>query len=916
VSRLLTELGLKIAPDRKDKAFIRGAGKSDIAYMKGQFGSKGARLNELTGGFPLTEAQGGVLDQALEENLKTRTSKWLKNRDNYEPLARTIVDKIVTPEKDRLEQLAAPVSNDPCMTQVPQNANPQEILASGLAAARQAVTNALKTRATRVEQDINNGRALLPPVRESVTKAEAAAKKRLEKEAYEREYAKIKTDYDKAVQVWSKGVQNVTAVAVASQEFLGPWNTWNKAVLAVDWIAAKAAVPPLGVASKALNKVATSVLAAKPGFDIEEKKIVKLEIAKNIANAPPKALVGAEVKEFREKYATFNDAKNNGDFTAATSAIAPLKTAIANLIEANDKIEEKKQKFKDEKDKIADYEKAKALAKANSPAVAAKIAAFNAADGNVDTQVKNEDWTEAAKLIPALKTATEKLLEARNTSNSSLTQEDKNKFAQKMKALEPRTALANTPGPAQYVTALKNGVKGLVGKITSSTSAGDYASAELLHAQLLPELDKMDTAIREFNAFASKFAQAKNGEIKTVRATAMAPPKLSQDRDKALQATEDRIAKTADKGSAQKATDLIPSWIEEAKAWKDAKAAFDNLNTGADVNPQVLRDLANKPGGGKVLDALVDGLPEGRPEKFLKEAMNVRYGVNVKRFQSKTANYWQDESGMTVVGPNVPDKDLKKMYQMFGKVPIGNIKGKVTELIQFDADEGGAAALGGKIWMYAGRPDKGNKQQFKGAVPDGEEVEADFQPANDDAIPYFDFAALHEVGHIIDEKQGVMTTQGKDAIAGWKTHPSTDDVAKIAAAHFKYDENFVKATLRDPKSTPPTTIPGPAGGASQQEWDKRREDVVTWCKSIRENMSLWYNANLAKHTAIGGRVYQEAYVGQPFVSYDLAARNKGISPYQFRSAKEWFAELYAAYFSGKLKKNHPYASWLQPLKKI
>ncbi|HWY85756.1 MAG TPA: hypothetical protein VNX28_03475, partial [Gemmataceae bacterium] len=87
MSRLLTELGLKIAPDRKDKAFIRGAGKSDIAYMKGQFGSKGARLNELTGGFPLTEAQGGVLDQALEENLKTRTSKWLKNRDNYEPLA-------------------------------------------------------------------------------------------------------------------------------------------------------------------------------------------------------------------------------------------------------------------------------------------------------------------------------------------------------------------------------------------------------------------------------------------------------------------------------------------------------------------------------------------------------------------------------------------------------------------------------------------------------------------------------------------------------------------------------------------------------------------------------------------------------------------------------------------------------------
>jgi hypothetical protein len=909
---------LKVKPERKDKAFFRGASKSDIAYMKDQFGSKGARLNELTGGFPLTKQQGELLDKALEENLKDRTNKWLKDRNNYQPLAKSLVDKIVTQEKNRLDPLAAAVTNDPCMTKVPKDANPKEIQDSGLDAARLAVTNALKTRDTRTEQDINNAKGLLPAVRESITKAETAAKTRLDKEAYEQEFAKIETDFDKAVQVFTQGLEKLNNLAVPADAFLTAYGEWNKEVKAKDWVKAKAAVPPLGKESVNLNKAAASVIADKPDFDKEEKKIVNLQAAKNIAQKPPLALVNAEVKVFKEKYATFNDAKNNGEFAKAKTAIAPLQLAITNLIQANQKIEDLKKKFNEEKAKIADYDAAKALADAKSPAVTDKIAAFTLANGNVDAQVKKEDWTEATKLIPALKDATEKLLVARNTWNSKLTAEDKKKFAAKMKALEPRTQVAEADGPTKFVNKQKDLVKAAVGKISSAVSAGDYATAELLHAQLLPLLDKMDTAIKDYNEHLKKFTAAKNGEIKKARETPLEPQKLRELRDKALKAMEDRIDKAAGAGNIKKADGLIPTWIEEAKAWEGAKAAFDNLNTGADPDHNALKALADKPGGGEVLDALIDGLPEGRPEKFLREAINLRYGVNVKQFENKNAKFWQDETGQRVVGPNVPDKDLKKMYQMFGKVPIGNIKGKVTELIQFDEDDGGAAAAGGKIWMYAGRPDKGNKQQFEGVLPPGEEVEEEFQPVNNDPIPYFDFAALHEVGHIVDEKEGVTdSSKGKkDAIAGWKTHASTDEVAKIAAKHFKYDEKYVIDTLKDPKSNPPTKIPDAPDKNKQAEWDKAREQVVEWCKSIREDMALWYNANLAKHTAIDGRVYQEAYVGQPFVSYELSARNKGISPYQFRSKKEWFAELYAAFFSGKLKKNHPYASWLKPLKKI
>ena len=44
------------------------------------------------------------------------------------------------------------------------------------------------------------------------------------------------------------------------------------------------------------------------------------------------------------------------------------------------------------------------------------------------------------------------------------------------------------------------------------------------------------------------------------------------------------------------------------------------------------------------------------------------------------------------------------------------------------------------------------------------------------------------------------------------------------------------------------------------------------------------------------------------------SRKRGISAYQFRSPSEWFAELYAAYFSGKLKEVNPAVSWLKDLK--
>ena len=136
-------------------------------------------------------------------------------------------------------------------------------------------------------------------------------------------------------------------------------------------------------------------------------------------------------------------------------------------------------------------------------------------------------------------------------------------------------------------------------------------------------------------------------------------------------------------------------------------------------------------------------------------------------------------------------------------------------------------------------------------------------------------------------------------------------MAKKVAGFYGYDTAYTHAVLTT--GAPATKPARPATVKTDVEWDDARKEVERWASEMRESGKPWNNASASKNNAIGGRVIQEAYKDE-WVSYHLAARARGIRAYQFRSPAEWFAELYAAFYLGKLKPQHPSSPWLTVLR--
>jgi hypothetical protein len=735
----------------------------------------------------------------------------------------------------------------------------------------------------------------------------------------------IKVDRDAALAA-ARSVESqrgkMGKLGLVSENFSQADDVMKKAIADVKWTQALGAVDDVKAWGAKLVKAKADFDAASGPFEAE---FDKLDIAggNDVADDAPERMKKAEVAAFRAALIAVIDARDAGDFPRATAGLPKLKAALDTLLKAHATLADELGAFQADMDQIAGLDAARKLATSSLPALAQPVADFNAAARAIDAAELQQDGAAGKAALPALKNAVTALVQASSKINAGAGAAQVSALTRKLDALKARTDKASDKPVPIAVDSLQQVVRDRVEAIREALKANQVVEAELDLGLLPNNLDLMEKAKKDNAAFLVKFKAAKDGDVATARALALAPAKLAAARDQALGGMQLQIMTLADNGSFAEAEQATLRWAKAAKAWGASKAAFDSLN-GPNPDLTKLSALNALPGGGDVLDALVGDLPANPPQKVMAAALKARYGFSVKRFEDRNQTV-SDLSDLQPNSPDAPDKSLKRTYEMLGKVPVKNIKGKLDELVIFDKDvkdRRGARYEGKKVYMYYGRSEDsagpgGAKQRFSKAgeiVPEGEQVDEKCRPTSNEPIPLFDFGLLHEAGHELDDAEGFMNGKLGDDVAfgAWKKH-TVDDVAGIAARHFKYDKAFVLKTLSNPSSKPPDAAPPrPADVPTEDEWVKAREAVVGWCQSVREYCEIWYQASVCKQVMIDGRVYQEGYLeGNRWYSYRYSARAQGISGYQFRAPGEWFAELYAAFYSKRLQPSHPSVPWLK-----
>jgi phosphoglycolate phosphatase-like HAD superfamily hydrolase len=269
-------------------------------------------------------------------------------------------------------------------------------------------------------------------------------------------------------------------------------------------------------------------------------------------------------------------------------------------------------------------------------------------------------------------------------------------------------------------------------------------------------------------------------------------------------------------------------------------------------------------------------------------------------------------------------KALPRLYEMMCKVPDwhtvqaggGKQSLKVLEFKTAPTDEGNYFQGESARIALQDMPEDGQQIPY---VPDEGSVE---NPV------YFDVTTLHEVGHAVDDKISFMTrNMTKSEFGAWTKHDSLDAVVDAlgnTGFYAAFTGTGKTATLPDLKQAltafvskgtcaRPANATGALGSLFAQ-WDAivQHELIVKCIKGMHVDAEPWNGGKAhAQAIAVGGRVYQESYANT-WHSYDLSARTStGVSAYQWRAPGEWFAEIYALYYLGKLKETHPMHAWFK-----
>ncbi len=345
-----------------------------------------------------------------------------------------------------------------------------------------------------------------------------------------------------------------------------------------------------------------------------------------------------------------------------------------------------------------------------------------------------------------------------------------------------------------------------------------------------------------------------------------------------------------------------------------------------------IAEILKREGGSEVIDEIVASLDDTAKKKVLRVAFEARYGCKLEVNKADTSAYdtWlstnssasdeekEEQKEKLTTYPEKQDKekrdgDLQKFYKVMADLPDSDTLDN-DSMIEFEmtVNEKGSFYGGSKKRVTMREGKFGDSGIYGlGLKHELETTDPDSTPEDVPAISYFSWNTLHEVGHAVDDKKGFMNkNMGVAKYGGWQNYEgNTYPVAEAVATKFEFDAPYISEYLGGVEEPP---IPEPLSGVSPEEWERRRVMATAWCDRARVGNEVWQSAALAKEVAINGICYQESYPGT-WTSYPLSARNKGVSGYQFRAPGEWFAELYAAFHTGKLNKSHPAREWLASL---
>jgi flagellar hook-basal body complex protein FliE len=474
----------------------------------------------------------------------------------------------------------------------------------------------------------------------------------------------------------------------------------------------------------------------------------------------------------------------------------------------------------------------------------------------------------------------------------------------------------STPITTSAEELLKEAKKEIVGQLKKAEEEAakhDYDKAHGLLDDVLAKSEKAAALKEADTKYKSSLQQVK---LAVGGLTTSTPPNtdpvIGSDIGKINQKIEAAKLEAA-KPDYEKALKLL----DEAETAQKVASATKKMKGATPPTEQELKDLMNKPGGTKLLDGIVASLGATAKKEVLLLAMKVRFGLDA----AVSIAAGDKDAPETAETGTDSDLSLNKIYSLLTKVPDKHTKDNPSfkKIKRYAGDPGTAGQKAGakgdyyeptgkEIVLSVGSPGAYNKKLLDPAHLPGV-TDPNCQLADPTPPTHFDNNTLHEAAHAIDDKKKFMQRNGSTpAYGGWIDHGADVMPAATAAAKaLNYDAVYIAKYLVQEAGI---VEPPPPDGTSATNWNAARDKAKTWADAIRFDQSPWdKGANCDKGITAGGfkigdRVYHQAY-STKWVSYLAASRKQGVSGYQFRAPGEWFAELYAAYGTRKLKKTHP-----------